>query len=67
MSLIGSRWSEPELLGLAYDLEQATHVRVKPTFLAHETSAVASAQAATRERVTVVPSRNGHWRMAPNR
>jgi hypothetical protein len=31
--LIGGRWAEPELLGLAYDYEQATHVRVPPRFI----------------------------------
>ena len=30
VSFIGGRWSEPELIGFAYDFEQATHVRVKP-------------------------------------
>ncbi|SDR77702.1 amidase [Nocardioides scoriae] len=31
MSLIGPRWGEPELLGLAYAWEQATGVRTPPT------------------------------------
>ena len=31
ITFIGGRWSEPELIGLAYDYEQATHVRVPPT------------------------------------
>ena len=30
---MGSRWAEPKLLGLAYDYEQATHVRVPPQFI----------------------------------
>ena len=34
ISFIGGRWSEPQLLGFAYDFEQATHVRVPPTFIA---------------------------------
>ena len=34
ITFIGRRWAEPELLGLAYDYEQATHVRVPPQFIA---------------------------------
>jgi amidase len=33
ISFICDRWSEPELIGFAYDFEQATHVRVPPQFL----------------------------------
>jgi amidase len=33
VSFIGGRWSEPQLIGFAYDFEQATHVRVPPTFI----------------------------------
>jgi amidase len=33
VTFIGGRWSEPQLLGLAFDYEQATHVRVAPTFV----------------------------------
>ena len=33
ITFIGRRWSEPKLLGLAYDYEQATHVRVPPQFI----------------------------------
>jgi amidase len=33
ISFIGGQWDEPELIGFAYDFEQATHVRVPPTFL----------------------------------
>ena len=33
VTFIGGRWSEPELLGLAYDYEKATKVRVPPTFI----------------------------------
>jgi amidase len=33
ITFIGGRWSEPELIGLAYDYEQATQVRVPPTFI----------------------------------
>jgi amidase len=33
IAFIGQRWAEPKLLGLAYDYEQATHVRVPPQFI----------------------------------
>jgi amidase len=33
ITFIGGRWAEPELLGLAYDFEQATEVRVPPQFI----------------------------------
>ena len=33
ITFTGGRWSEPELIGLAYDFEQATNVRVPPTFI----------------------------------
>jgi amidase len=33
ITFIGGRWDEPELLGLAYDFEQATQVRVRPQFI----------------------------------
>ena len=33
ITFIGGRWAEPKLLGLAYDYEQATKVRVPPSFV----------------------------------
>jgi amidase len=33
ITFIGGRWSEPELIGFAYDFEQATKIRVPPTFI----------------------------------
>jgi amidase len=33
ITFIGGPWDEPELLGLAYDYEQATKVRVPPQFI----------------------------------
>jgi amidase len=33
VSFIGGRWDEPQLIGYAYDLEQAMDVRVPPQFL----------------------------------
>ncbi len=33
ITFIGGRWAEPKLIGLAYDYEQATHVRVPPQYI----------------------------------
>jgi len=33
VTFIGRRWAEPRLIGLAYDYEQATHIRVPPQFI----------------------------------
>ena len=33
ITFIGGRWDEPNLIGLAYDFEQGTHARVKPTYI----------------------------------
>ena len=33
ITFMGRRWSEPKLLGLAYNFEQATHIRVPPQFI----------------------------------
>jgi amidase len=33
ITFIGGRWAEPKLIGLAYDYEQATKVRVPPQFI----------------------------------
>jgi amidase len=33
ITFIGGRWAEPELIGLAFDFEQATQVRVPPQFI----------------------------------
>jgi amidase len=33
ITFIGGRWDEPELIGIAYDYEQATKVRVPPQFI----------------------------------
>jgi amidase len=33
ITFIGRRWDEPKLIGLGYAWEQATHVRVPPTFI----------------------------------
>jgi amidase len=33
ITFIGGQWSEPKLIGLAFDYEQATHIRVPPQFI----------------------------------
>ena len=68
VSFIGGRWSEPTLIAFAYAFEQATHVRVPPTFLRRRTSMPSARQrkpADHGERHTPVP---GHGRsLAPVR
>jgi amidase len=60
VSFIGGRWDEPKLIGLAYSYEQATHVRVPPTFLATESSTAATSGAAsTIDPRAVVPGGDG--------
>ncbi len=71
VSFIGGRWSEPALIGFAYDFEQASHVRVPPKFLPTLPAAAAASAAASSSRVAAsadqkraaVPSRHGQWRM----
>ena len=65
ITFIGGRWAEPELLGLAYDYEQATRVRVPPQFIPTIGDAlfpgVANAPAALRQQATQV-----HRGLAPH-
>ena len=71
ITFIGGAWDEPELIGLAYDFEQATQVRVPPTFIPtigdDPLGGSAARQPATKEPKSVAPSRNGTWRMPPLR
>ncbi len=73
VSFIGGRWSEPELIGLAYAFEQATHIRTPPQFLA-TTAGAAATRAATPagavagpkahdDRRATVAARNVRWAM----
>jgi amidase len=52
MSFFGSRWSEPTLIALGYAFEQATQVRVPPTYLPTlaETAAAAAGLTAASAR-----------------
>ena len=75
----GGRWSEPQLIGFAYDFEQATHVRVPPTFIASigdalfpgipnpPAAAALQRAAAPEQRRSAVPARDAGSRMAPVR
>src|SRR5439155_10294403 len=72
VTFIGGRWDEPELIRLAYSFEQATHVRVPPTFLATESATSATTghghPAASRESAPAsVPARSGRWHMVASR
>ena len=69
VTFIGGRWSEPTLLGFAYDFEQATHARVPPRFIPTiGDDASASGQPRGRGKPqTIVPGRRGLWRMPPLR
>ena len=66
VSFIGRRWDEPKLIALAYAFEQATHVRVPPTFL--ESISTTSARGpASRKMQRAVPGRDWTHRLMPLR
>jgi amidase len=71
ITFIGGAWDEPDLIGFAYDFEQATQIRVPPTFIPtigdDPLGGSGARQPATKAPQSVVPSRNGTWRMPPLR
>jgi amidase len=69
LSFIGGRWDEPKLIGLAFAFEQATHVRVPPSFIPTigDGEAVSGQPAPDEKRQPDAPRRDGTWRMPPLR
>ena len=72
ITFIGGQWAEPELIGLAYDFEQATQVRVPPTFIPTIGDdplggSAAQAPATKKGKKNAAPARNSHSRMQPLR
>jgi amidase len=65
ITFIGGRWSEPELIALAFDYEQATHVRVKPEFL--PTADVVIGEPPAPESRSAAPNRSNDREMVPLR
>jgi amidase len=62
VSFIAGQWDEPELIGLAYDFEQASHARKPPKFLP-----TLGASAKHGHRVTDPADRTQPSRLAPLR
>lgn len=68
VTFIGGRWKEPQLIALAFAFEQATHVRVPPTFLATESTSSATDRGASKQPDrSAMPQRHGNWRMPETR
>ena len=67
VSFIGRRWDEPKLIAFAYAFEQATHVRVPPTFIDSIRARVRRGPAARSMQRAVVPGRDGAYRLMPLR
>ena len=69
VSFIGGRWDEPTLIGLAYAFEQATRVRVPPSFIPTlgDDASTSRQRRARGKHQAIVPGRSGVWRMPPLR
>ena len=74
ITFIGGAWDEPQLIGFAFDFEQATQVRVPPDFIptiGDDPLGVSSAErqpsSHEKKQKAVVPGRSSTSRMPPLR
>jgi amidase len=68
ITFIGGQWDEPDLIGLAFDFEQATEVRVPPTFIPtigdDPLGGSAVQQSAAKKKKAAAPASNSHSKMS---
>ncbi|TMF39099.1 MAG: amidase [Chloroflexi bacterium] len=68
ISFIGGAWDEPQMIAFGYDFEQATHVRVPPTFVPTiGPNTTAGPAVASRADRAALPGRGGRSVMMPVR
>ena len=68
ISFIGGAWDEPQMIAFGYDFEQATHVRVPPTFIPTiGQNTTAGPAVASRADRAALPGRGGRSVMMPVR